>query len=266
MFGMDSTGRLAGPVLGGIIAKYMGLRAPFVVFAILALVAVIPTVLFAKDSPRPEHDPNAAKAPVKPALSLREIVVPRLPYFGVAMFAGLTRGPLQADLLYLYAAFAYQLGPVPISYLATAASVISLPIGFLAGWILDRFGRKRTMIPGFSGVAVSMLALALSAFWHLSLAWYVALFLFGVALQSLTGGSVQTVGADVAPPEARGTFLGYWRFASQGGAALSPIIFAVLADTVNYGTAFLFTAASASVVAFLLIRYIPETRTAPGEG
>lgn len=263
MFGMDSTGRLAGPVLGGIIAKYYGLRAPFVVFAILALVAVIPTVLFAKDTPH--RAPEAStKAPAPSTLSLREIVMPRLPYFGVALFAGMTRGPLQADLLYLYAAFAYQLGPVPISYLATSASIISLPIGFLAGWILDRFGRKRTMIPGFSGVAVSMLALAASAFWHLSLAWYVGLFLVGVALQSLTGGSVQTVGADVAPPEARGTFLGIWRFASQGGAALSPIMFAVLADTVNYGTAFLFTAASATVVTFLLVRYIPETRVAPG--
>ena len=88
-----------------------------------------------------------------------------------------------------------------------------------------------------------------------------ALFLLGVALQALTGGSVQTVGADVAPPEARGTFLGIWRFTGQGGSALSPIIFAVLADEVNYGAAFLFTAVSAAVVAFLLVRYIPETRT-----
>lgn len=259
MFGMDSTGRLAGPVLGGFIATAWGTRSPFLVYAVLALVALIPTVLFARDTPRVKREKKAAAS----KLSLREIVLPRWQYFGVAFFAGLTRGPLQADLLYLYAAFAYHLGPRPIGYLATSASILSLPIGFIAGWVLDRFGRKRTMVPGFSGVAVSMTALALSAFLHLSLAWYVGLFLCGVALQAFTGGSVQTVGADVAPAEARGTFLGIWRFASQGGAAVSPIAFAVLADVVNYGSAFLFTAFSASVVSFLLIRYVPETRAVP---
>lgn len=259
MFGMDSTGRLAGPIIGGFIANAWGPRAPFLVFAAMALIALIPTSTFAKDTPRQGKDTR--QSATKPrTLSLREVIMPRLVYFGVALFAGMTRGPLNADLLHLYAAFAYQLGPQQIGYLATAASCLSLPIGFTGGWIMDRFGRKLTMVPGFTGVTIAMTALAVSAFLHLSLAWYVALFLVGVATQALTGGSVQTVGADVAPAEARGTFLGIWRFTGQGGVALGPIIFALLADTVDYGTAFLFTAACAAVVAFLLIRYVPETR------
>jgi MFS family permease len=262
MFGMDSTGRLAGPVIGGLVANELGARVPFLVYASLALVALIPTVLFAKDTPRDQRLAGTGSATAAKKLSLREIVVPRLPYFGVALFAGLTRGPLAADLLYLYAAFAYTLGPRPIGYLATGASLISLPIGFLAGWMMDRFGRKRTMVPGFTGVAFSSLALAFTAFLHLNLTWYVAVFLTGVALQALTGGSIQTVGTDVAPEEARGTFLGIWRFAGQGGQALSPLMFAFLADQFNYGTAFLFITLSATTVAYLLIRYVPETRTA----
>ena len=260
MFGMDNTGKLAGPLVGGFIAAAWGSRAPFVVYAVLALLALVPTLLFAEDTPRRDRAADA-KARAKPrTLSLRQIVMPRIVYFGVALFAGLTRGPVQADLLHLYAAFTYQLGPQQIGYLATAAAVISWPIGFIAGWMMDRFGRKRTMVPGFAGVAIAMSALAVSAFAHLSLTWYVVLFLLGVTLQSLTGGSIQTVGADVAPPEARGTFLGLWRFTGQGGASLSPVVFAILADQVSYGSSFLFTAASAAVVAFLLIFYVPETR------
>jgi MFS family permease len=260
MFGMDSTGRLAGPMLGGFIASAWGPRAPFVVYAVLALLALVPTSTLAGDA---KHRGSAApaKIPAVRSLSLREIVMPRLVYFGMTLFAGLTRGPVQADLLHLYAAFAYQLGPKEIGYLATAAAVVSLPIGFISGWMMDRFGRKRTMVPGFVGVTIAMVALAASAFAHLSLVWYVALFLLGVALQAMTGGSIQTVGTDVAPPEARGTFLGLFRFTGQGGVALSPIIFALLADRVNYGSSFLFIAASAAVVAFLLIRHVPETRT-----
>jgi MFS family permease len=260
MFGMDSTGKLAGPVLGGFIAAGLGIRAPFVAYAVLALLALIPTVLFAEDTPRRARGAHATEQKALRVLTLRAIVMPRLAYFGVALFAGLTRGPVYADLLHLYAAFAYQLGPTAIGYLATGAAVISLPIGFIAGWMMDRFGRKHTMVPGFSGVAVAMVALALSAFLHLSLTWYVGLFFLGIAVQALTGGSVQTVGADVAPPEARGTFLGLWRFTGQGGATVSPIVFAILADHLSYGAAFLSVAVSAAAVAFLLVRYVPETR------
>lgn len=38
-------------------------------------------------------------------------------------------------------------------------------------------------------------------------------------------------------------------------------MFALLADQSSYGSAFMFIAASAAVVAFLLVRYVPETRT-----
>jgi sugar phosphate permease len=117
------------------------------------------------------------------------------------------------------------------------------------------------MVPGFAGVSVAMVALAISAFLELSYAWYVALFFLAVALQSLTGGSVQTIGADVAPSEARGMFLGVWRLTGQLGTTLSPVVFAVLADALNFGSSFLFVAGSAAVVAFLLIFYVRETRT-----
>ena len=261
MFGMDNTGKLAGPIVGGLIASEWGIRAPFIAYAVIALLAVLPTLLYAEDTPSKAGVAGDKARGAKPrTLTLRQIIMPRLVYFGVALCAGLTRGPVQADLLHLYAAFQYHLGPAQIGYLATGAALISWPIGFIAGWMLDRFGRKRTMVPGFSGVAISMTLLAVSAFAELSYPWYAGLFFLGVALQSLTGGSVQTVGADVAPPEARGTFLGLWRFTGQGGATLSPIIFAVIADQVSYGASFLFTAASAATVACLLIFFVPETR------
>jgi MFS family permease len=260
MFGMDNVGRLSGPLIGGFIAAAWGARAPFVVFGALSLLALVPTLLFVENTPRRSEEAAQRQASL-PKLSLRDILLSRLPYFGVALFAGLTRGPVNADLLHLYAAYAYHLGPRQIGYLATSAVALALPISFTAGWMMDRFGRKRTMVPGFSGVAVAMFALAVSAFLHLTFTWYVTLFLIGVALQALTGGSIQTVGADVAPPQARGAFLGMWRFVGQGGSTLGPILFALISDQVNYGSAFLYIAASAAAVAFLLIRCVPETRT-----
>jgi MFS family permease len=261
LFGMDSVGKLAGPAIGGALATAFGIRAAFVAYSVLALIALIPTLKFAEDTPRHVKAKDTGDAPAPRKLSLKEIVLPRLPYFGVALFAGLARGPIYSGMLDLYAAFAYQLSPAQIAFLATGANLINLPIAFAAGWMMDHFGRKRTMIPGFGGVAMTMVALAVCAFIPLSYAWYVGLFFLCVSMQALTGSSIQTVGADVAPPEARGTFLGIWRLTGQGGATLSPILFAVIAETLGYGSSFLFVALSAAVVAFLLIFYVPETRT-----
>ncbi|HEY6494245.1 MAG TPA: MFS transporter [Trebonia sp.] len=258
MFGMDNTGKLAGPLAGGFIATAWGPRAPFVAYGVLALLTLIPGYLYLRDTPRTERSVQQATRTAR-KLSLREVVMPRLVYFGVVLFAALARGPVQADLLYLYVAYAYHLSSQGIGFLATGAASISLPIGLLAGWMLDRFGRKRAMVPGFAGVAITMGLLAVVAIVHISLGWYLVIFLTGIAFQSLTGGAIQTIGADVAPPEARGMFLGLWRFTGQGGTAISPVMFAFLSSAVNYGASFAFISVSALAVAYLVARHVPES-------
>ena len=258
MYGMDNLGRLSGPLVGGFVAAAFGPRSPFIAYALLAGVSLIPTILLAPDVPRrvasgSQHAAGAA------SLTIRQIVLPRLPFFGVAFFSAVARGPIFADMLHLYAAFTYNLDARGIGFLATGASVLGLPISFLAGWMMDRFGRKATMVPGFIGVTIMMLLLAVTAVFHLSLAWYVTLFLAGVAAQSMTGGSIQTIGADVAPAEARGMFLGLRRFTGQVGQTTSPIVFAFLASTLGYGSSFVFIAAAAATTATLLITRVPET-------
>jgi MFS family permease len=261
MFGMDNAGRLLGPLIGGFVAARWGLRAPFVAYGVLAGAVVIPALLFARDIPRQSallaSAGKAVGAAARP--SVRQLIQPRLAYFAVVLFASLARGPIQADLLHLYAAFAYRLGPQAIGYLAASAGVISVPIGLLAGAAMDRLGRKKTMVPGLIGMSAAMVGLAVTAFLHLTLGWYVALFLVGIAAQALCSGSVQTLGADIAPPHGRGMFLGLWRFTGTGAAALAPALFSLFADQLGYGSSFLFIAITAAVASFLIIGYIPET-------
>ena len=262
MFGMDNLGRLSGPLAGGFIAASWGLRAPFAAYGVLALVALAVSFKYIKDYQPERRTASGASSQVRKP-TIPELILPRLPFFGVALFAAMARGPIIADLLHLYAAFAYNLSPRTIGFLATGASCMGLPIGLTAGWLMDRFGRKKTMVPGFSGVAIGMLLLAMSAFLHLPLFWYVVIFLATVGSQSLTGGSVQTVGADVAPPDARGMFLGIWRFTGLIGTAFSPIAFAFLADKFGYVSSFISVSVAASILVFLLVVFVPETRKKP---
>ena len=257
MYSMDNVGRLSGPLVGGLLAASLGTRSPFVAYAVLALLALATAFRLAPELP----GRSAAVVPKVGGARRRvlDIVLPRLPFFGVAFFSAVARGPIYANMLHLYAAFAYNLDAAGIGVLATSASVMGVPIGFLAGWLMDRFGRKVTMVPGFAGVTLTMLLLAVTAFLQLSLVWYVATFLAAVAAQSLTGGSVQTVGADVAPPDARGLFLGIWRFTGQLGQTLGPLAFGFLAERTGYGTSFVFIAAAALMTAVLLLTLVPET-------
>lgn len=259
MFGFDSLGRLAGPVAGGFIATAWGLRAPFAAYGLMALLALIPVMLFIRDvDDRARSTKDKGRRPAA-RITPWQIILPRLAFFGVAFAGSLSRGPIFAGLFHLYAAFTYNLGPQAIGLLATASSAVSLPIGFLAGWMMDRFGRRRALIPGFIATGIAVLLVAVTALLHSSLAWYVTAYLVLVVAQSLTSGSGQTLGADVAPPEARGLFLGFWSFTGSGGATLSPIIFAFLADTAGYASAFVLLAVAALIAALLLAVCIPET-------
>jgi MFS family permease len=140
---------------------------------------------------------------------------------------------------------------------------LSLPIGFLAGWMMDRLGRRRWLIPGYLATGVAIALVGVTAVLHLSVAWFVAGYLGVFAAQALTSGSIQTIGADVAPAEARGFFLGVWNFANQGGSAAGPVTFAFLAQEAGYPLAFVVLGAVTVSVAVMFLTYIPETSGRP---
>jgi MFS family permease len=91
MYGMDNLGRLTGPLVGGFLAAALGERSPFVAYAVLALVALIPTIKLAKEVPRRVASSNVLNTG---HLGIWQIVWPRLPFFGVAFFSAVARGPI----------------------------------------------------------------------------------------------------------------------------------------------------------------------------
>ncbi|HVB00398.1 MAG TPA: MFS transporter [Acidimicrobiales bacterium] len=265
LFGMDNSGRALGPLIGGLMATSWGIRSPFIAYGVLSLLALIPAYRYIGDTPR--KNPVKAKDGAGPnlrsarPLTYRQLVSTYANYFAIALFGAFSRGPIQAGLLNIYAAFRYHMNPSEIGYLAAASAAIMLPVGFITGWVMDRYGRRRTMIPGYTGVCLTMVGLALIAFFNLSTVDYVVVFLIASLCQGITNGAVQTIGADVAPREVRGKFLGLWRFTGQGGVALSPLIFAALAAAVSYGASFLFVGGSAAAVTLLVYFKMPDTRS-----
>jgi DHA1 family tetracycline resistance protein-like MFS transporter len=260
MVGTDGAGRLLGPAIGGLLAAW-SLRTPFVVHGVLALLAIVPSFFLVRESIPPND--GAAKNQEN-QLATRALLALMLDaryrgFFGAQFFASMTRAIMWGGTLLLYATYAYDAGPQVLGGLATTSSIIGIPITLSCGYLMDRFGRKTTMVPGFVFIAFGLMFLASSAHWQWSLATFVVGFLWINSGQAVTAGSMQVLGADMAPVAARGRFFGFWRLIGEIGGLVSPALFALVVEKLNYSAAFALFGLCSLATAALLAFSVRET-------
>src|SRR5215204_6745898 len=168
MIGTEGAGRLIGPGLGGVLAGW-SIRVPFVVHGILSVLAILPSIFLLRESA-----PNVKVASTdNSAGRLTTAAVLRLMwdrrfrgFFCAQLFASMTRGVLWGGTMLLYATFAYEIGPKGLGWLATMSTIVGIPITLCCGYLMDRFGRKTTMVPGFALMALGLFFLAAGAELH----------------------------------------------------------------------------------------------------
>jgi len=261
MVGTEGAGRLLGPALGGMLGAW-SIRMPFVVHGALAFLAIVPSFFLVRES-APVKNKQSTKSKddqLHTRALLAMMLEPKyLGFLSAQFFASMTRGVLWGGTLLLYAAYAYGAGPQLLGGLATTASIVGIPITLSCGYLMDRFGRKTTMVPGFVFIALGLMFLASSARWHWSLASFVAGFLWIQGGHSVTSGSMQVLGSDMAPAVARGRFFGFWRLVGEIGSLVSPALFALVADQIAYSAAFALFGLCALATAALLAFSVSET-------
>jgi MFS family permease len=253
MSAMESAGRLFSPAVGGYLAGLWDIRAPFIAHAILSLIAIIPSFKLVQET-APElaqKGGNTAKGIQDggfTALFTCEVII----FFVAQFLASLTRGPIFSGQLNLYGAYAYDMTPQSIGILATVVTAVGIPISLAAGYIMDHFGRKATLVPGFSLLTASLIFLSLTAYLNWPLKIFLLAYILVNASNSITGSNMQTLGSDIAPDNARGRFYGVWNALGTVGSPASTSIFAVLSAGMGYWSAFGFLALMACSTAFIL--------------
>jgi MFS family permease len=271
MMELGRFGNLFSPAVGGFLAVYWDIRVPFVLHGILVLLAILPGFWLSH-----ETDPNrtGGRAEVRerehvPWLDvIRALGHPQMIAFLTAQFmANFTRGVSRGGFLNLYAAYQYGVGPGTLGLLATVNSFIGLPLGFATGYVMDRWGRKRTIVPGFSLLALAMLFMTSTAFFQLPFEVYAIAFLCVSFSSGITGGNMQVMGSDLAPARGRGQWIAIWRFIAESGNQLSPSVFALVSALFGYVGSFGIVGFSALAVSLLVGLGIRETvgRTRDGE-
>jgi DHA1 family tetracycline resistance protein-like MFS transporter len=263
MVGTEGAGRLIGPALGGVLAAW-SIRVPFVAHGVLALLAIAPSIFLVRESTPPEAKSAGSKA--EDQLTTKALVALMLDsryrgFLCAQFFASMTRGVLWGGTLLLYATFAYDVGAQGLGGLATMSTIVGVPITLSCGYLMDRFGRKTTMVPGFVSLALGLFFLAANAYWHGGLAIFIGAFLWMHASQAVTAGSMQVLGSDMAPSHARGRFFGFWRLIGEIGGLVSPALFGFVAEHLGYTVSFAMIGLCSLATAMLLAFSVKETVT-----
>jgi MFS family permease len=261
MVGVEGAGRLIGPALGGLLAAW-SIRVPFVAHGILALLAIAPSVFLIRESAPPQT--KSADHKNKDQLDTKALIALMVDtryrgFLCAQFFASMTRGVLWGGTLLLYATFAYGVGAQGLGGLATMSTVVGIPITLSCGYLMDRFGRKTTMVPGFVSMGCGLFFLAANAHWHWGLTIFVGAFLWMHASQAVTAGSMQVLGSDMAPAHARGRFFGFWRLIGEIGGLVSPALFGFVAEQMGYSVSFAMIALCSLATAMLLAFSVRET-------
>ncbi len=261
MFGAQRVGSLTGPLIGGFAATAWGLQVPFVMHGVIALVAVTPTlfILRAAIPDRPAQVLPDGGPP--PSFGWRTFMVRPIPaVFGAQWLANVSRGGIEGGgVLFLFGVYAYDATAATLGVLSSAMAAAGIPVMLAGGFVMNRFGRKFTIVPGSLMLASGLVFTAATAFFHWPFAAFVVSFVALHLAASSMAGSMQTLGTDIAPAYARGRFFGVSRLVAQSGRVGSPASFAILAELASFGAAFLFLSVTAVASGVIIAFFMAET-------
>jgi len=144
---------------------------------------------------------------------------------------------------------------------ALVISAFSVPYGIAqlpSGWLADRFGARRMVCVGISGVAVAGLLVGLSAHYIVML---VALGLMG----ALGGGyhpSAPTLISKAVEPERRGRALGLHMIGGSVAYFVAPLVAAGIAVALGWRSAFIVLAVPSAIFGFVFYRVLARRENA----
>lgn len=236
MHGMQLVVGISTPGLGGFLAEYVDIRAPFylsgggtAVFALWALLRLPET---RPHIPRIHGRATASRAKASTASLLRDPS-----FFWVCMIGFSTfylRNGATTGLIPVYMDDILAMGPADLGALFTVASVIHGVIIYPSGWASDIWGRKPMIVPAGILVGIGVAAVPFMT----EVTPFVITF---IVLHTVIGWGGQAPTAylgDIAPDGQRGAAFGMYRTFGDAAGIIGPLVALGLADFVSYTAAF----------------------------
>jgi MFS family permease len=256
--GVIRAGYFVGPILGGFLGKYYGLEAAFYAQAAMGVAASALMWVCVRDDSGSDRMGGrglsqrlvetavahrrvflAAGLPVLVLQLLREVRQVFLPLWGESI--GLDVG--QIGLAF------------GISYFVDAG------LFYPVGCVMDRWGRKWAGVPSLLTLSLGMLLLPTTSTF---VGFTIVAVLIGIG-HGFGTGIVMTLGADLAPKDRRGEFLGVWRLLGDVGSTGGPFLASLVAGLGGLGLSATVCAGIGFVGTLVMGRLMPETLPRDGE-
>ena len=253
--GTHRLGGFIGPAIGGIIAGMLGLRAVFIVVGLVTAVGLLLVIAFTLNGKRQKR---GADEPESHDLHIRSVLVSNsrvLASAGTAQIFGQMIRAGRTIIIPLFAAEALGLAVDQIGLIVSLSVAVDFSLFVVAGWLMDRVGRKFAIVPCFG---IQALGMALVPFASSYSGLLFAAVLIGIG-NGLGSGSMMTLGADLSPSRSRGEFLGVWRWIGDMGHTGAPLIVGVVADLLVLSSAIWVIAGSGLAAASIFLFFVPET-------
>lgn len=237
------------PLIGGIVGAAFGWRATFAVTVVLAILAalILAPVLLRLRIKR-ERAAAGGKGDARVLYGRERTVALGAINYGVIANM-VNRHGFRNTVLPLYAATALGLGGVSIATAIALMAFTGLLVATPGGIMGDRFGRRRVIMTGLVAIAVGDLVFL---FTHDLLTFLALSALIGFG--DFFSSSQTALLSETVPSQHRTKVLAGYRFSSDLGAFLGPVVLAAVMDLANAQSSIALAAAllvSASLAAFL---------------
>lgn len=148
--------------------------------------------------------------------------------------------------------------PATTSFIIGLSAVLELALFAMGGWMMDRYGRVRVVVPVTGGLTLVHAAIFFVDDLPQHLLWLSVISLGMALANGLGSGILMTLAADAAPRRSPARFLAAFNLLKSAGQAAAPVWIAGFTAWLSVGAAALVTAGIGVIGTALLWVYIPK--------
>ena len=223
--GVNRMGTFAGQFCS--IFLGVNLRLPFFIFAGIVALNFVLCLFFIPETLRSTNQSTGKKLPyLKHLLQISRQHARLLATAGVGQVCVQTLRRGGNIIIPLYADEVVGLTTQQVRSVVMISSAVDMSMFPIAGYMMDQFGRRFATVPGICIFATGMVLMPFTG-------TFMGLLLAAIFMRvgnGVASGTMMTLGADLAPREGTGEFLGLWRLTGDFGGSAGPVIVGNLAD------------------------------------
>jgi MFS family permease len=251
--GSSRIGIFIGPFIGAALIHFAGIRAAYLVGFVAALAAGAVALFSADLVPTKQTEDRKAAG-----TSIRAVLVSHRRVFLTIGVGVVLVSAVRASRQVVIPLWAEHLGmsPSASSLIYGLSGAIDMLVFYPAGRVMDRHGRQWVALPS---MLLMGLSLVLVPFSHSFGSLLLPALLLGFG-NGIGAGMVMTLGADLAPADARPSFLGLWRLLSDTGSCGGPVLLSAVTGLASLAVGVIANGGVGFLAAGLLLYWIPRTR------